>query len=43
MSFALAGLKAHGVTILDPACVAKTYPGFWQDLDRLKPTDFVAS
>jgi len=35
MSFALAGLKAEGVTILDPGCVAKTYPGFWDDLARL--------
>jgi len=37
MSFALAGLKSPGVTILDPACVAKTYPGFWEDLARLFP------
>ena len=37
MSFALAGLKAHGVTILDPGCVAKTYPGFWEDLAKLTP------
>jgi 3-phosphoshikimate 1-carboxyvinyltransferase len=35
MSFAVAGLKAEGVTILDPGCVAKTYPGFWEDLARL--------
>ena len=34
MSFALAGLKASGVTILDPGCVAKTYPAFWEDLGR---------
>ena len=37
MSFALAGIKAPGVTILDPACVAKTYPGFWDDLAALTP------
>jgi 3-phosphoshikimate 1-carboxyvinyltransferase len=37
MAFALAGLKAPGVTILNPGCVAKTYPGFWEDLDRLAP------
>lgn len=37
MSFALAGVKAEGVTILDPGCVAKTYPGFWDDLARLAP------
>jgi 3-phosphoshikimate 1-carboxyvinyltransferase len=29
MSFALAGLKVAGVTILDPGCVAKTFPGYW--------------
>jgi 3-phosphoshikimate 1-carboxyvinyltransferase len=37
MSFALAGLIAPGVTILEPSCVAKTYPGFWDDLARLRP------
>src|SRR6185437_13136323 len=37
MSFAIAGVKAAGVTILDPGCVAKTYPGFWDDLARLNP------
>jgi 3-phosphoshikimate 1-carboxyvinyltransferase len=37
MSFALAGLKAEGITILEPSCVAKTYPGFWADLSRLAP------
>ena len=35
MSFALAGLKLHGITILDPGCVAKTYPGYWQALASL--------
>jgi 3-phosphoshikimate 1-carboxyvinyltransferase len=38
MSFAMAGVKAPGVTILDPGCVAKTYPGFWDDLERLRAT-----
>jgi 3-phosphoshikimate 1-carboxyvinyltransferase len=32
MSFALAGFKVPGVTILDPGCVAKTYPEYWEDL-----------
>ena len=32
MSFALAGLGIYGITILDPGCVAKTYPGYWTDL-----------
>ncbi len=36
MSFAVAGLRIPGVTILDPGCVAKTYPGFWDDLARLR-------
>ncbi|WZO96725.1 3-phosphoshikimate 1-carboxyvinyltransferase [Isosphaeraceae bacterium EP7] len=36
MSFAMAGLKIEGVTILDPGCVAKTYPGFWDDLAKLE-------
>jgi 3-phosphoshikimate 1-carboxyvinyltransferase len=35
MSFALAGLLTPGIAILDPACVAKTYPGYWDDLARL--------
>ena len=35
MSFSLAGLKVPGVTILDPGCVAKTYPGYWDDLAKL--------
>jgi 3-phosphoshikimate 1-carboxyvinyltransferase len=32
MSLALVGLKVPGVVIRNPGCVAKTYPGFWQDL-----------
>lgn len=32
MSFALAGLKIHGITILDPDCVGKTYPDYWDAL-----------
>jgi 3-phosphoshikimate 1-carboxyvinyltransferase len=36
MSFSLAGLRIAGVTIDDPGCVAKTYPGYWADLDRLR-------
>jgi 3-phosphoshikimate 1-carboxyvinyltransferase len=35
MSFALAGLLVKDVSILDPACVAKTYPAFWDDLGTL--------
>ncbi|WP_429812120.1 3-phosphoshikimate 1-carboxyvinyltransferase [Ensifer sp. B1-9] len=35
MSFALAGLKIHGITIEDPGCVAKTYPAYWDALASL--------
>ena len=35
MSFALAGLRIAGIAILDPACVAKTYPGYWRALAAL--------
>ena len=35
MSFALAGLKIRGITNLDPACVAKTYPRYWDALTSL--------
>ncbi|KKB10762.1 3-phosphoshikimate 1-carboxyvinyltransferase [Devosia geojensis] len=35
MSFALAGLKVQGITILDPACAGKTYPGYWEMLKSL--------
>ncbi len=35
MSFAVLGAIRDGVTIEDPACVAKTYPGFWEDLGAL--------
>ncbi len=36
MSLALIGLKVPGVVIRNPGCVAKTYPGFWQDLEKLR-------
>jgi len=35
MSFALLGLRASGIRIADPACVAKTFPGYWAFLDSL--------
>jgi 3-phosphoshikimate 1-carboxyvinyltransferase len=35
MSMALLGLRVAGVTILDPGCVAKTYPAYWRDLASL--------
>jgi 3-phosphoshikimate 1-carboxyvinyltransferase len=35
MSFALLGLRADGIEIADPGCVAKTFPAFWDVLDSL--------
>jgi 3-phosphoshikimate 1-carboxyvinyltransferase len=36
MSVALLGLKAPGIEIADPDCVAKTFPEFWTTLDTLR-------
>ena len=35
MSFALAGLRAAGIVILDPGATAKTYPAYWDALAGL--------
>ncbi|MFO0828651.1 MAG: 3-phosphoshikimate 1-carboxyvinyltransferase [Phycisphaerales bacterium] len=35
MSFATLGLVHPGLSVRDPACVAKSYPGFWQDFAKL--------
>lgn len=37
MSFAVLGATHGGVTIEDPACVDKTYPGFFRDLSACYP------
>jgi 3-phosphoshikimate 1-carboxyvinyltransferase len=37
MSFAVVGTRVPGITILDPGCVSKTYPAFFDDLERLRP------
>jgi 3-phosphoshikimate 1-carboxyvinyltransferase len=34
MSFAIAGLRIAGVRINNPDCVEKTYPNFFEDLER---------
>lgn len=36
MAFALLGLRHEGVRIADPGCVAKTFPGYWGFLERLR-------
>lgn len=35
MSFALAGLCVSGIRILDPNCVSKTFPSYWDELAKL--------
>ncbi len=34
-AFALLGLVVPGVRVRDAACVAKSWPGFWEELERL--------
>jgi 3-phosphoshikimate 1-carboxyvinyltransferase len=36
MSFALVGLRVPGIEITNPACVGKTFPGFWDVLESLR-------
>lgn len=35
MTFAVLGLSRPGISILDPGCVAKSYPSYWTDFARL--------
>jgi 3-phosphoshikimate 1-carboxyvinyltransferase len=35
MAFAQAALVVNGIRILDPGCTAKTYPGYWRDLQSV--------
>jgi 3-phosphoshikimate 1-carboxyvinyltransferase len=36
MSFGVLGSRLPGLRILDPGCVAKTYPNFWKDWQRAR-------
>ena len=36
MSFAVLGLRAPGITILEPGCVSKTFPKFFEVLETLR-------
>lgn len=36
MSFAVTGLRTPGLTIRNPACVSKTFPGFFEELERIQ-------
>ena len=44
MAFSILGLRpgGPGITINDPGCVAKTYPGYWHDLARLRESAVAA-
>jgi 3-phosphoshikimate 1-carboxyvinyltransferase len=37
MSFTLLGLRAPGISIADPGCVAKTFPDFFDVIETLRP------
>lgn len=39
MSFALLGLRVPGIAIATPACVAKTFPGYWALLEQVRRGD----
>jgi 3-phosphoshikimate 1-carboxyvinyltransferase len=36
MSLALVGLRVPGIVIKNPECVGKTFPGFFEDLEKLR-------
>ena len=37
MSFAVTALRAPGIRLRDPGCVAKTFPEFFDVLDAVTP------
>ncbi len=37
MAFSIAGLVRAGVSIANPSCVDKTFPGYWAELARIRP------
>jgi 3-phosphoshikimate 1-carboxyvinyltransferase len=39
MAFALLGLRVEGIAVAEPDCVAKSFPGYWDELDRLRRRD----
>ncbi len=43
MALALVGLRRPNVLVRDPACVAKTYPGYWSDLAELLASTGIGS
>jgi 3-phosphoshikimate 1-carboxyvinyltransferase len=43
MSLAVAGLKLPGIVIRSPGCVEKTYPRFFEDLDKARRSQLRSS
>lgn len=39
MSFAIAGLTVPGMMITNPQCVNKSFPAFWEELEKLRVTN----
>ena len=37
MAFSILGLRVEGITLDDPQCVGKTFPGFFDYLGNLFP------
>jgi 3-phosphoshikimate 1-carboxyvinyltransferase len=35
MSFAMLGLAVPGIRIRNPGCVGKSFPGFWEEMEKL--------
>jgi 3-phosphoshikimate 1-carboxyvinyltransferase len=40
MAFSLIGLRVPGITIENPGCVSKTFPGYFDALENLRVMDF---
>jgi 3-phosphoshikimate 1-carboxyvinyltransferase len=38
MSFAMLGLVIPGMRILGGGCVKKSFPGFWEEMEKLNGT-----
>jgi 3-phosphoshikimate 1-carboxyvinyltransferase len=36
MALAVLGLTVEGVSVAEPGCVAKSFPGFWEQLERIE-------
>lgn len=42
MAFALLGLRVPGIAVAEPACVVKTFPGYWATLESVRWPDRAA-